>query len=395
MRWASSAVADEPLDSLIETAAERVLDGLGQRTPDLVVVFVSPHFTDAYEQVPALVRGAVGGGLLIGCSAGGVIGGGSEMEERPALSLTAAILPGVDVRPFHIDARGLPEPSDRSGWETTMRSRAEDDPSFLLLPDPFTCDAERLLRGLDTSFPRARKIGGLASGARSPGANRLYLGPNSYAGGAVGVALSGNLVVDTVVAQGCRPIGEPMFVTACKDNLLLELDGRQPLEVLRDLYESLSSDDREIFRHSLFLGLVMDEHRDRYTDGDFLIRNLLGVSEDSRGLAIGATLGENQVVQFHLRDRRKSAEDLEVMLSRYAAAAAARPPAGSLLFSCLGRGERLYGVADHDSGVFHKHMGEVPLGGFFCNGEIGQVQDRTFLHGYTSAFGMFRPHADA
>jgi small ligand-binding sensory domain FIST len=165
--------------------------------------------------------------------------------------------------------------------------------------------------------------------------------------------------------------------------------------VLRELYEGLSTEDREIFRHSLFLGIVMNEHRDRYSHGDFLVRNLLGVAEESRGLAIGAVLSENQVVQFHLRDRRTSAEDLEAMLSRYAATGCSRPPAGSLLFSCLGRGERLYGEADHDSGVFRKHLGDVPLGGFFCNGEIGEVQGKTFLHGYTSAFGMFRPQADA
>jgi len=345
--------------------------------------------------VPGLVRATLGGGLLLGCSAGGVIGGGSEVEERPAFSLTAAVLPGVDIRPFHIDPRALPDSQDRAGWETAVRSTARDEPTFLLLPDPFSCDADRLLRGLDASFPQGRKIGGLASGARRAGGNRLYLGPNAYSAGVVGLALSGNVMVDTVVAQGCRPIGEPMFVTGCRENLLLELDGRQPLEVLRELYEGLSTEDREIFRHSLFLGIVMNEHRDRYSHGDFLVRNLLGVAEESRGLAIGAVLSENQVVQFHLRDRRTSAEDLEAMLSRYAATGCSRPPAGSLLFSCLGRGERLYGEADHDSGVFRKHLGDVPLGGFFCNGEIGEVQGRTFLHGYTSAFGMFRPQADA
>ena len=394
MRWASSIAEGESLDAVVEAAADRVMESLGQRVPDLVVAFVSPHFTHEYERVPGLVRSLLGGGVLLGCSAGGVIGGGIEVEERAAFSLTAALLPGVDVRAFHVDGRGLPDPLDRGAYEALVRSTARDDPSFVLLPDPFSCDTDRLLRGLDAAFPRGRKIGGLASGARQPGGNRLYLGASGYSSGAVGIALTGNVVVDTVVAQGCRPIGEPMFVTACRENVVLELDGRPPLEVLRDLYEGLSTDDREIFRHSLFLGVVMNERRDRYAHGDFLVRNLLGVTEDSRGLAVGATLAESQVVQFHLRDKRTSAEDLESMLSSYAAASS-RPPVGSLLFSCLGRGARLYGDADHDTGVFRKHLGDVPLGGFFCNGEIGAVQGRTFLHGYTSAFGMFRPHADA
>ena len=186
-----------------------------------------------------------------------------------------------------------------------------------------------------------------------------------------------------------------MFVTACRDNLLIALDGRPTLDVLRDLYERLPAADREVFRHSLFLGIVMNDHQQSYGHGDFLVRNLVGVSEDPRGLVVGASLRENLVVQFHLRDRRTSSEDLDAMLHRYTADAHGRSAAGSLLFSCLGRGTNLYGESDHDSNVFRKHVGSVPLGGFFCNGEIGQVHGRTFLHGYTSAFGLFRARADA
>jgi small ligand-binding sensory domain FIST len=92
------------------------------------------------------------------------------------------------------------------------------------------------------------------------------------------------------------------------------------------------------------------------------------------------------VVQFHLRDARTSADDLDQLLARHRGT-----PAGSLLFSCLGRGTHLYGRADHDTDLVRRHFGDVPLGGFFCNGEIGPVQGTTFLHGYTSAFGLFRP----
>ena len=95
-------------------------------------------------------------------------------------------------------------------------------------------------------------------------------------------------------------------------------------------------------------------------------------------------------MQFHLRDARTSAEDLEAHLRRYREEPRATPPAGALLFSCLGRGKHLYGSDDHDSRVFRDYLGEIPLGGFFCNGEIGPVQKQTFLHGYTSAFGLFR-----
>lgn len=393
MKWASTIAKGDRIEAVVEEAVDAVSRSLDGGRPDLLVAFVSPHFADQYDRIPALVRSAAGAGLLIGCSAGGVIGGGSEVEAGDALSLTAAILPGVKITPFYIDPQAIPDAKDRGGWEALLRCDASGAPNLLLLPDPYTTPVDRLLQGLDLQFPASRKIGGLASAARRPGENRLYLGPSSYSSGAVGIALTGNVIVDSVVAQGCRPIGEPMFVTSCRDNLLLALDGRPPLDVLRDLYERLPGEDRDVFRHALFLGLVMDDHRERYGRGDFLVRNLVGVSEEPSGLVIGASLRENLVVQFHLRDRRTSEEDLDSLLRQYAAQCSGNPPAGSLLFSCLGRGVHLYGEPDHDSSVFRNLVGEVPLGGFFCSGEIGQVHGRTFLHGYTSAFAMFRPRA--
>lgn len=389
--WASASGTGARLDDAIESASESLREELGPAQPDLVVAFVSSHFSDEFDRVPAAVRGAVGSGLLFGCSAGGVIGGGSEVEARPAVSLTAAVLPDVDVVPFHLESGALPAPGAAASlWENLLGVRTDERPSFLLLPEPFSFEPDRLLFGLDESYPGGKKIGGLASGGTSEGENALFLGGSVYRAGAVGLALSGNIEVDTVVAQGCRPIGQPLFVTRSSDNILIELDGRTPMDVLRDLYANLDSQDQTRFRESLFLGIVMEARRDTYAQGDFLVRNIVGVDEDAGVLAVAADLEPGQVVQFHLRDRRTSSEDIEQLLSAYARSSQYARPEGSLLFSCLGRGENLYGRTDHDSDAFRRHLGEVPLGGFFCNGEIGDVGGRTFLHGYTSAFGLFR-----
>jgi small ligand-binding sensory domain FIST len=389
--WASATGTGNRLEEAIESASDAIREELGPARPDLVVAFVSSHFADEFDRVPAAVRNGVGAGLLLGCSAGGVIGGGSEVEARPAVSLTAAALPDVDVVPFHLEAAGLPAAdAPAASWENLLGVRAEERPNFLLLPEPFSFEPDRLLAGLDETYRGGKKIGGLASGGTSAGANALFLGGSVYRAGAVGLALSGNIEVDTVVAQGCRPIGQPMFVTRSSDNILIELDGRTPMDVLRDLYASLDSQDQTRFRQSLFLGIVMEARRDTYGQGDFLVRNIVGVDEDAGVLAVAARLEPGQVVQFHLRDKRTSSEDIEQLLSGYARSSTHARPEGSLLFSCLGRGENLYGRADHDSDAFRRHLGEVPLGGFFCNGEIGEVGGRTFLHGYTSAFGLFR-----
>jgi small ligand-binding sensory domain FIST len=386
MKWASTASTKPALDEAIEEVVGRVRGELPEGI-DFAVVFVSPHHGARYVEMSTALRSRLRPRVLIGCSAGGVIGGGREIEEAPGLSLTAAVLPGVELVPLRVN--GVDEPV------ATLDPMPQDSAgalAFLLLADPFTFDAEGYLRALDERCPRAAKIGGLASGGRRPGENVLYLDEKVHRGGLVGVALSGNVHVDTLVAQGCRPIGEPMFVTRSSENEIYALDGRAPLEVLQQLHEELEPRDRELFRHSLFVGLVMREKSDVYRRGDFLIRNLAGLDANRGSLVVAARIAEGTIVQFHLRDAATSAEDLEQMLSSLAPESRAATR-GSLLFSCLGRGKHLYGQPDHDTDAFRRHLGHVPLGGFFCNGEIGPVQGTTFLHGYTSSFGLFRPRS--
>ncbi|MFO1351759.1 MAG: FIST C-terminal domain-containing protein, partial [Gammaproteobacteria bacterium] len=307
-------------------------------------------------------------------------------------SLTAAVLPNTTLTPFHLEAGQLPIADEKAeSWRKLVRVGADREPQFLLFADPFSFDTEPLLLGLDRAYPHSPKIGGLASGATSFGHHALFLDQLVYRSGLVGLALAGDIVLDTVVAQGCRPIGEPLFVTRAETNRIFTLDGKPPLIVLRELHEQASEEERKLFRHSLFLGIAMRDRRDIYQQGDFLIRNIAGIDAERNALVVSTALAPNSVVQFHLRDARTSAADLETLLGRFDALPATARPRGSLLFSCVGRGERLYGEANHDSRIFARHLGATPLGGFFCNGEIGPVHGMTFLHGYTSAFGLFRP----
>ena len=222
------------------------------------------------------------------------------------------------------------------------------------------------------------------------GANALYLGHEMHVGGFAGLALSGDVAIDSIVAQGCRPIGPPLFVTQARHNLVTRLDGRPAMEVLAEIYAALGARDQQLCQHSLFVGIAMVEGRDRYQQGDFLIRNLVGTVRENGGLVIGAEVTQHQVIQFHLRDAETSTLDLRTLLDRYRTEHGTATPAGALLFSCLGRGEGLYGVPDHDSALSRETLGDHPIGGFFANGEIGPVEGRTFLHGYTSSFGLFR-----
>ena len=392
MRW-TSAVSEKPvLDDAIAECAAAIKSSVDNEPLDLAITFISPHYEDSYERVTELMAENLGAKHVFGCSGGGVIGNGFEIEQRAGVSITAAILPNVDIKPFHLQVHRLPDmDASPDKWEELFGVTADRDPHFVMLADPYSFPVQDLLMGMDYAFPNAAKIGGLASGATQQGGNALFLDDQVLRTGAIGLALDGNIIVDTVVAQGCRPVGQPMRISKSDRNMLLELEGKPPMAVLRGMFEELPERDRELMGHSLFLGVVMDELIDSPAQGDFLIRNVVGMDQSTGGLAIGEILKEGQLVQFHLRDAQTSTDDLLAVLSRYADQNRENEIPGALLFSCLGRGQYLYGRANHDTDLFREKLGAVPLGGFFCNGEIGPVSGTTFLHGYTSSFGLFRP----
>jgi small ligand-binding sensory domain FIST len=392
MKWASAISTQDTIEACIEEATQSIKTQLEDRPADLTVVFVSPHFAAHYHKIPPMIRERMDPGLFFGCSGGGIIGAGQEVEQQPAFSITAAHLPGVQVQPVRTKTMELPDQDTEPGvWRDWLGVPAESQPHFIFLADPFSFRGEEFLAGMDFAYPNSKKVGGLASGAQAQGGNALYLGDAIYAEGLIGVALSGNIELDTIVAQGCRPIGRPLKITQCQQNMLQQLDNTPPMEVLQEINETLNENDRNLMKTSLFLGIEMDPLKDDPQQGDFLIRNLMGVDHQSGALAIGAMLREGQLVQFHLRDKVMSAEDLSVMLTRYHSSGKADDACGALLFSCLGRGVYLYDETNHDTDMFIDKMGAIPLGGFFCNGEIGPVGKATFLHGYTSSFGIFRP----
>jgi small ligand-binding sensory domain FIST len=376
MRWASALSTQADTAAALAEVTGAVSRDLSGARADLLLAFVSVHHATRYPAVISSLRESFPGARLAGCSAAGVIGAGHEVEARPALSLTAASLPGVQLSIAH-------------GDDALDFGPIDDEPHFVVLADPFTCDAEGLVGSLDEAFPTAAKVGGLASGGRFPGEHALFCDENVYRGGAVVVAFGGDVAVDTIVAQGCRPIGRPMVVTRASENIVQELDKRKPSEVLQELYDTLDERDQKLFRHSLFVGIEMRSQQIEVRAGEFLVRNLMGMDKTNGALAIGAAVQPWQVMQFLLRDARTAEEDLTRLLDRYRARGSR--PDGALLFSCVGRGEHLFGRADHDTSLFREHLGAIPLGGFFCSGEIGPVGGTTFLHGYTSAFGMFRP----
>ncbi len=265
------------------------------------------------------------------------------------------------------------------------------------MADPFSSKVTDLLQGLDFAYPDGVKIGGLAGVDAFRRHSGLFCDRTHYTEGVVGVALSGPVVLDTIVAQGCRPVGPVYQVDKAERNILLSLGApgsdisHPPLELLQAMFETLSESDRQLAQSSLFIGIAQDGFKLSLEPGDFLIRTLLGVDPKMGAIAVGDRLRPGQRVQFHLRDAQTSATDLETLLQRYQQQSSAMAtPVGALMFACVGRGEGLYDQPNFDSSLFDQYLPGVPLGGFFCGGEIGPVGQTTFIHGFTSVFGICR-----
>jgi small ligand-binding sensory domain FIST len=397
MHWATALSTRPSLEAAVADVVQQVTSSL-TASADLGLVFISSAFTSEYSRLLPLLSEQLAVPVLIGCSGGGVIGTSQwgqtqELEAEPALSLTVAHLPGVNVKAFRVVADDLPDlDSPPNAWQNLIDVRPLSKPQFILLSSSFSSGIDDLLKGLDFAYPGSVTVGGQASGASMGGRTTLFYNNRLYYDGTIGVALSGNIVLETIVAQGCRPIGKPHQVTKGDRNIILSLDEQVPLIVLRDLISSLSEQERMLAQNSLSVGMAMNEFKQDLHPGDFLIRSILGVDPSAGAIAITDYIRPGQRLQFHLRDAQASAEDLEFLLMRYQEQRVPEASAyGALMFACVARGEGLYGKPNVDSQLFRRYFNNIPLTGFFCNGEIGPVGGSTFLHNYTSVFGICRP----
>jgi small ligand-binding sensory domain FIST len=408
MQWANALSTRPSLEAAIEEVVTKAQEQL-QTDADLGLVFISAAFASEYTRVMPLLRKHLSVPALVGCGGGGVVGmsrgQAEEIEEEAALSLTLAHLPEVQVQTFHIDTEHLPDmDSPPAAWVELVGVDPQDNPQFILLSDPASSGTNELLQGLNFAYPDSVKVGGLAGMNPMTGQGGLFLDAERLRGGTVGVALMGNIVLETIVAQGCRPIGQPYRVAEAERNILTQLEEQPqsdiascgltqtPLEVLQNLIQTLDESDRQLAQRALFVGVAQSAFKQNLEQGDFLIRNLLGVDPRTGAIAIGDRIRVGQRIQFHLRDAQASEADLRSLLIRYQTQRKKPAPAGALMFACLGRGEGLYQQPNFDSHLFNQYV-SVPVSGFFCSGEIGPVGDTTFLHGYTSVFGICRPKA--
>ena len=408
--WCRTALSGGPsLEGAVD-AAVRELGSTGEA--DLALVFASTSYGSDLPRLMPLLQERLKARHWLGCAGGGVIGTAAdgvphEREQEPALSITLLRLPGAEIHPFAIDTNGLPDLDAPPGpWIEAVGIDPGSAPSMVLLVDPSSPAINDLINGLDYSYPRTVKVGGVA-GQHTAGHGSLLLADGVHSG-ALGCVLGGGWHLDPVVAQGCRPIGPVFEVEAAQRNVVLRLtsDGPSgtPVACLQAILADLSPDDRERVRHSLFLGVGRSsfdlplapsaaERPEASGQDAFLVRNLIGVDPRTGSVAVAERMRQGQRVQFQLRDGTTSLQEQRQLLANERRQAP--EPLAALLFACLGRGRGLYGKADGDVSLCRELFPDLPISGAFCNGEIGPVGGTTHLHGYTASWGFLVANQDS
>jgi small ligand-binding sensory domain FIST len=370
-----------------EVCAEAMRDLGG--TPDLGFVFFSADHIAHGEELAGPLCEALGTDQVIGCSGESIVSTAREWEGTSAVSLWLARLPGVRILPMHLEFARTPEGGSISGWPDGLPDPWPATSCLLALGDPFSFPAELLLDVVNGEHRGVAVVGGMASAAAQPGDNLLICGRRTSTAGCAAVLVDGAVRVATLVSQGCRPIGDPFVVTKAEGNVILQLGGKPAYQRLVEMYQTLATREQALLRRGLHLGRVVSEYQDRFEQGDFLVRNVVGVDQDSGAVAIGDYIRAGQTVRFHVRDGETADGELRQLLAR--ARPASDSPRGALLFTCNGRGTRLFSESHHDAGAVAEAWGDIPLAGFFAAGELGPIGGRNFIHGFTASLALFEP----
>lgn len=365
-----------------ETATEAVLADLASDTaPDLLIVFVDSRFGAHYADVIERLQTRTGARNLVGCSGQGVIGSAVEAEDSPAVSALALCLPEATMTPLAI----TPGASDEHG----INAQVAAGPSvWLLFADPYSVHTENLVAELQGQTSDIILLGGMASAHDQAAGTALFLDGQVHNRGAVLLGI-GDVEVHSIVAQGAEPLGRPLTITECEENVVRTVGSRPALEVLRDTLAELDEGTRQRALQNLLVGIAMDEYQAEHGRGDYLIRNILGADHDTGAIAINALPRTGQTFQFQFRDARAADQDLRQHLADFKHRLGDdRAVVGAVLCACNGRGQGLFGEPSHDARALAEALGPVPTVGLFCNGEVGPVGGATFVHGFTASIAL-------
>jgi small ligand-binding sensory domain FIST len=369
--------------------AEGLRGQLSAPQVSLGLVFMTPKYFSQAEQILEILRVHARIPLLAGCSSTALVVGNEEIEDDAGIVLALYSLPGAELVGTYFTQSQVEESNGDAYWPRETGVEREHTNGWLAFIDPFHLDSETWLRGWNEAYPTQPVYGGLASGVFADQSTQVYLNGDVYDEGGVAISVGGDVKLAGVISQGCTPIGDTWTLTRVEQNLIHRIANRPAYEVLSETVGKMTTEEQRKVRGNLLIGLVVNEYLEDFHRGDFLVRNLLGGDPQTGVLAVGAMPRTGQTMQFQRRDASAATEDMSELLAQTHVQLGGATVYGGCLCCCNGRGKHLFGQSGHDAQLVQKQFGSIGLAGFFCNGEIGPVGEKNFLHGYTASLALF------
>ncbi len=295
---------------------------------------------------------------------------------------------GGSIRAKRLFAAPLRGRGAQAAAEIAAAARPALGPNNLLclFADTYNFEADPFLQSIARELPGVSVVGGGASEDGSVGETFQFCGDVVSSNAVAGMLLAGDLELNVGASLACAPIGGPHRVTAVRDNVLIELDGRPAFDVFAEAAGPLAEDLRRALAF-VFVGVPFDKGAERIERGRYLVRNIIGASAEHGVLAIAHRPAPGDTIAFLLRDGERARTDLKQMLEEMSARQRSAPAFG-LYFDCVSRGSGLYGIPDHDSAYIRQSLGDVPIAGFFTGFEIGPLGASTGLLQYSGVLAL-------
>jgi small ligand-binding sensory domain FIST len=372
----------------VKEAAVAALQSAGATRADLAMIFfTADHAGNARELVSSLI-GAVGTDCVVGSSGAGVLTGEGEIEGGSGVAVLVIAAEEILGRPFVFEPLRGNEANLGASFGEFLAKRQDNSSLMILLPDSYNGNPQPLLGSMAAKAGFHPVIGAGSTENGAAGATFQLCGDKLTSNAIAGVHLSGDFDLRVDITQGCQPISAPMVITKAEGNLIYEIDHRPALEAFARLLKGPLAEDLRRALMVLFVGLPASREHNSVAEGEYLIRNIVGLDGNKGVLGVADQVSDGEAMIFAMRDGQRARDDLDQMLRRQAEALGGRKPALGWYFNCCARGSSLYGIPGIDSAYIRRALGDFPLIGMFGGYELAPLGQANHLFAYTGVLAL-------
>ena len=372
----------------VEVAGTQALARAGIVRADFAMVFfTADHAAQSSALISALSK-TVGTDCIVGSSGAGVLTDEGEIEGSAGVAVCVVSSDTLIARPFIFEPLRGNEANLGVSFGDFLAKTQDKNSLMILLPDTYQGNPQPLLTGMARRAGFHPVIGAGSSENGTTGATYQLCGDKLATNSVAGAYLSGDFTLRIDITQGCQPITEPMMITKAEGNLIYEINQRPALEVFARLLKGPLAEDIRRAVSVIFVGLPANRQENSVADGQYLVRNIIGLDAEKGILGVADEVTEGDAVIFTMRDGERAREDLGQMLRRQSEALGDRKPAFGIYFNCCARGNSLYGIPGIDSAYIRQALGDVPLIGMFGGYELAPLGRANHLFAYTGVLAL-------